>query len=117
MNFEELREYCLLKKGVEEGFPFDDNTLVFKVAGKLFLLSGLDSNPVQFNVKCDPAKAVELREKYSCVLPGYHMNKTHWNTVICDGTAPKKTIFEWIDHSYALVLASVPKKTRQDLDL
>lgn len=117
MNLEELREYCLQKKGVEEGFPFDNNTLVFKVAGKLFLLLGLDSNPVQFNVKCDPAKALELREKYSCVLPGYHMNKTHWNTVICNGTASKKALFEWIDHSYALVLASVPKKTRESLDL
>lgn len=117
MNLEELREYCLLKRGVEEGFPFDSNTLVFKVAGKLFLLLGLDSSPIQFNVKCDPAKAIELREKYSCVLPGYHMNKTHWNTVICDGTVSKKTVFEWIDHSYALVLASVPKKTREILDL
>lgn len=117
MNVEEIREHCMRKNGVEEGFPFDSNTLVFKVAGKLFLLMGLDSNPVQFNVKCDPNRAIELREKYSCVLPGYHMNKKHWNTIVCEGNAPKKSVFEWIDHSYELVLASVPKKTRENLGL
>jgi predicted DNA-binding protein (MmcQ/YjbR family) len=112
MNSEEIREHCLRKKAVEEGFPFDNNTLVFKVAGKIFLLMGLDSDPLQFNAKCEPAKAIELREKYSCVIPGYHMNKQHWNSIICDGTASKKLIFQWIDDSYDLIVASLPKKTR-----
>jgi predicted DNA-binding protein (MmcQ/YjbR family) len=112
MNAEEIREYCLVKKGVEESFPFDSNTLVFKVGGKIFLLLGLDSDPIQFNIKCDPVKAIELREKHACVLPGYHMNKQYWNTVICDGSAPKKLIFKWIDDSYEIVLAALPKKTK-----
>ena len=112
MNSEEIREYCLQKKAVEESFPFDNSTLVFKVAGKMFLLMGLDSNPLQFNAKCEPDKAIELREKYSCVIPGYHMNKQHWNSIICDGTASKKLIFQWIDDSYDLIVASLTKKTR-----
>ena len=100
MNIEELREHCLSKKSVEEGFPFGNDTLVFKVAGKLFLLASLESNPLQFNAKCDPDKAIALREKYSSVLPGYHMNKAHWNTIVCDGSLPKKLIFDCIDQSY-----------------
>lgn len=115
MNIEELRSHCLKKKGVEEGFPFGNDTLVFKVGGKLFLLTGIDSNLLQFNVKCEPDKALELREKYACVKPGYHMNKTHWNTIICDGLAPKKNILEWIDDSYDLVLQSLPKKIKDEL--
>jgi predicted DNA-binding protein (MmcQ/YjbR family) len=116
MDIEILREYCLSKKGVEEGFPFDNETLVFKVMGKIFLLTGIASQPLQFNVKCDPEKAIELREKYSSVLPGYHMNKQHWNTVICDGTANQKLLKQWIDHSYELIVASLPKKTRTELE-
>ena len=112
MNIEELREYCLAKKGVEEGFPFDNETLVFKVGGKLFLLTGITSQPLQFNVKCDPQKAIELREKYSYVLPGYHMNKAHWNTVVCTEKASKKLVLQWIDDSYALIINSLPKKKR-----
>ncbi|MBL7920868.1 MAG: MmcQ/YjbR family DNA-binding protein [Bacteroidia bacterium] len=114
MSIEEIREYCLLKRGVTESFPFDNETLVFK-AGKMFLLTGLNSNPVQFNVKCDPQIAIELREKYDFVQPGYHMNKQHWNTVTCDGRATKKQIFEWIDHSYDLIVQSLPKKQREEL--
>ena len=110
MNIEDLREYCLSKPDVEESFPFDSETLVFKVHGKAFLLTGLGSSPLRFNVKCDPELAVELRENYSCVLPGYHMNKKHWNTVIVDGSVPVKLVCEWIDHSYALVAAKAPKK-------
>lgn len=110
MNIEELREYCLLKDNVEEAFPFDDVTLVFKVNGKMFLLVGLDNQPVQFNVKCDPEKAIELRETYPCVQPGYHMSKVHWNTIICDGSVPNKLLKEWIDHSYELVAKSAKKK-------
>ena len=103
MNIETLREYCLSKPGVEETLPFGPDTLVFKVKNKIFLLAGLDESPLSFNVKCDPAKAIELREEYPCVLPGYHMNKKHWNTVIVDGSVPSKIVKEWIDHSYSLV--------------
>jgi predicted DNA-binding protein (MmcQ/YjbR family) len=103
MNIEELRNYCLTKPGVEEGFPFGEGTLVFKVNGKIFLLTSLDAQPPQFNVKCDPEKAIELREQYDCVLPGYHMNKKHWNTVIVDGTLSNQQLKEFIDESYGLV--------------
>lgn len=104
MNIEELREYVLQKPSVTEGFPFGEDTLVFKVQEKIFLLTGLESNPLQFNVKCNPDKAVELREEYpESVLPGYHMNKKHWNTVVVDGVLSRKQLQEMIDHSYALV--------------
>jgi len=115
MNIEELREYCLSKPFVEEAFPFDNETLVFKVMGKIFLLCGINSQPIQFNVKCKPEEAIELREQYSCVLPGYHMNKQHWNTIICDGTASKKLIKQWIDNSYQLIVDSLPKKLREEI--
>jgi predicted DNA-binding protein (MmcQ/YjbR family) len=103
MNIESLREYCLEKPGVEETLPFGPDNLVFKIDGKMFLLVGLDNDPLQFNVKCDPEKAIELREQLSCVQPGYHMNKKHWNTVIVDGTVSDKQLKEWIDWSYSLV--------------
>ena len=104
MNIEELRDYVLQKPSVTEGFPFGEDTLVFKVQEKIFLLTGLESNPLQFNVKCNPEKAIELREEYpESVLPGYHMNKKHWNTVIVDGVLSRKQLQEMIDHSYALV--------------
>jgi len=116
MNLEELRDYCIAKKGVEETFPFDNETLVFKVMGKMFLLTGIESQPLQFNVKCDPEKAIELREMYSNVLPGYHMSKLHWNTVICDGSVNKKLIKQWIDDSYELIVKSLTKKLKAELD-
>jgi predicted DNA-binding protein (MmcQ/YjbR family) len=103
MNIESLREYCLSKPGAEETMPFGPDTLVFKVNGKIFLLTGMDDEPLSFNVKCDPDKAIELREQFACVLPGYHMNKKHWNTIIVDGSVPSKQIKEWIDDSYSLV--------------
>lgn len=103
MNIESLREYCLSLPGVEETLPFGPDTLVFKVNGKIFLLAGLDEDPLSFNVKCDPEKALELREQYPCVRPGYHMNKKHWNTVVVDGTVSGAQLKEWIDHSYKLV--------------
>jgi predicted DNA-binding protein (MmcQ/YjbR family) len=103
MNIDQLREYCLSKPGTEEALPFGPDTLVFKVGGKLFLLTGFDRTPLQFNVKCDPEKAVELREEFHCVLPGYHMNKKHWNTIVVDGSVSTKQLKEWIDHSYNLV--------------
>jgi len=115
MNIEELREYCLSKKGVEETLPFGPDTLVFKVVGKAFLLTGLDSERFQFNVKCDPAKAIELREEYECVIPGWHMNKKHWNTIIADGSVKDKLIKEWIDHSYELVVEGLNKKEKATL--
>jgi predicted DNA-binding protein (MmcQ/YjbR family) len=104
MNIETIREYILQKPSVTEGFPFGEDTLVFKVNDKVFLLAGLDSSPLQFNVKCDPDKAIELRDEYpESVLPGYHMNKKHWNTIIVDGRLSAKQLKEMIDDSYALV--------------
>jgi len=107
MNAEEIRDYALAKEDVEEGFPFGETALVFKNSGKMFLLVALDSQPLQFNVKCNPEKAEELREQYASVLPGYHMNKKHWNTIIVDGALPRKLLKEMIDDSYELVR---PKK-------
>jgi predicted DNA-binding protein (MmcQ/YjbR family) len=102
MNIEILRNYCISKKEVTESFPFGDDTLVFKKKGKIFVLANLDGD-LSINIKCDPAFALELREKYASVIPGYHMNKKHWNTVLIDGTIPDKEILEWIDNSYDLV--------------
>jgi predicted DNA-binding protein (MmcQ/YjbR family) len=99
MNIESLREYCISKKNVTESFPFGVDTLVFKTEGKIFALVNLDSD-LSINLKCDPALAIELRERYTSVIPGYHMNKTHWNTINLDGSIPDKEIFSWIDHSY-----------------
>ena len=113
MNIETLREYCLSKPGAEETLPFGPDTLVYKVGGKAFLLTGLDSEDLRFNVKCDPDKAIELREEYSCVLPGYHMNKKHWNTIVVDGSVSSQLLKEWIDHSYDLVAASLPGKKKK----
>jgi predicted DNA-binding protein (MmcQ/YjbR family) len=115
MNIEQLRKYCLTKKGAEETFPFDTETLVFKVCGKAFLLTGIESKPVRFNVKCQPENAIELREKYACVLPGFHMNKKHWNTIVCDGTVSEKLIRGWIDDSYALIVEALPAKEKEKL--
>ena len=103
MDIEQLWQYCKSKPEAEEGFPFGPETLVFKVKGKIFLLASLAKQPLQFNVKCDPEKAIELREKYACVVPGYHMNKKLWNTVIIDGTIPTLQLKEFIDDSYFLV--------------
>jgi predicted DNA-binding protein (MmcQ/YjbR family) len=110
MNIESLREYCLSKPGAEETLPFGPDTLVFKVNDKAFLLVGLDSEELRFNVKCDPDKAIELREEYPCVLPGYHMNKKHWNTIEVDGSVSSKQLKEWIDWSYDLVASPKKKK-------
>ena len=115
MNIEELREYCITKPFVEETFPFDEETLVFKVMGKAFLLTSISSQPLQFNVKCNPETAIELREKYAYVLPGYHMNKKHWNTVVCESNANKKLLKQWIDDSYQLIVESLPKKMQAEM--
>jgi predicted DNA-binding protein (MmcQ/YjbR family) len=103
MNVEEIRAHAIAKSDVEEGFPFGEETLVFKVGGKIFLLVRLTYQPLQFNAKCDPERAIELREQYDCILHGYHMNKKHWNSVIIDNTLTKKQLKELIDHSYDLV--------------
>ena len=103
MNIEILREYCISKKNVTESFPFGDDTLVFKTEGRIFALVNLEGD-LSINLKCDPARAIELRERYSSVMPGYHMNKKHWNTINIDGSVPDKEVFSWVDHSYDLVL-------------
>lgn len=103
MNLEVIREYCLSKNEVEESLPFGPDVLVFKTNGKAFLLLPLNEQPVRFNVKCDPELALHLREKYPAVIPGFHMNKKHWNTIKMDGSIAPKLIKEWIDHSYDLV--------------
>jgi len=115
MDLETIRKYCLEKKSVKESFPFGETTLVFKVRGKIFLLIGLDNFPLQFNVKCDPEKAEELREEYSSVIPAFHMNKKHWNTVILNGQIPLRQIREMIDESYQLVVRSLPVTERKKL--
>jgi predicted DNA-binding protein (MmcQ/YjbR family) len=112
MDIEWLRQYCLSKKEVEETLPFGPDVLVFKVAGKVFLLTSLDTEEMRFSVKCNPDKAIELREQYDCVQPGYHLNKKHWNTIYPDGSVPVKLLKEWIDHSYELVVESLSKKLR-----
>jgi len=112
MNIDFLREYCLSKPNVEETLPFGPDVLVYKVSGKIFLLFSLDEEPLQFNVKCDPELAIELREEFSCVLPGYHMNKKHWNTIVVDGSVSSKQLKEWIDHSYSLVVRPLSKRKK-----
>lgn len=114
MNIEDFRDYCLLKAGVTEETPFGPNTLVFKVGGKVFALTDIDTFG-SVNLKCDPERAVELREQYDYVLPGYHMNKKHWNTVLMGTGIPNGQFSELIDHSYDLVRASLPKKLREEL--
>jgi predicted DNA-binding protein (MmcQ/YjbR family) len=103
MNIEILREYCISKRNVTESFPFGDETLVFKTKGRIFTLVNLEGD-LSINLKCNPVLAIELRERYSSVIPGYHMNKRHWNTVYIDGSVPDKELFSWVDHSYDLVL-------------
>jgi len=114
MNIETLREYCLSKKGATESFPFDEETLVFKVMGKMFALVSLEDN-FSINLKCHPEKAIELREHYPSVLPGYHMDKKHWNTVMIDGGIQDDQIFEWIDDSYRLVILKLTAREKEKL--
>ncbi|MGB4204933.1 MAG: MmcQ/YjbR family DNA-binding protein [Bacteroidales bacterium] len=112
MNIEDFRNYCLMKPGVTESFPFDDTTLVFKVFSKIFALTDLEED-FKLNLKCDPEKAILLREQFTSITPGYHMNKKHWNTIIIDGTIDDDIIYNLIDHSYDLVFQSLPKKIRE----
>lgn len=115
MNIEDFRNYCIAKPGVTEAFPFDNKTLVFKVMGKMFALTGIETfNSI--NLKCDPELALELREDFYSIKPGYHMSKKHWNTVEVDGDVIDKKIFELTDHSYELVVKGLTKKLRLELE-
>jgi len=111
MNIEEFREYCLSKPGVTEEFPFNETTLVFKVMGKMFALTNLDGE-WSLALKCDPDKAIELREQYPAIQPGYHMSKVHWNTVYMDGSLSRDLILDLVDHSYQLVVDKLPAKLK-----
>src|SRR5882762_8618608 len=112
MDAVEFREYCLTKPKATEGTPFGETVLVFKVVGKMFALMSLDEVPATANLKCDPDLALELRDRYEQVRPGYHMNKKHWNTVEIEGGIPKAELRRMIDHSYELVVNSLPKAGR-----
>jgi predicted DNA-binding protein (MmcQ/YjbR family) len=114
MNAEEIRAYCLVKKEVTEGFPFDEVTLVFKVNNKMFALLSLDGD-LRISLKCDPEKAIELRERYPAVMPGYHLHKQQWNTIHIDGTVEDELIKRWIDDSYYLIIGKMSKKDRNRL--
>ncbi len=114
MNIESFRDYCLAKPGVTEGFPFDTKTLVFKVMGKMFALTNVDLFE-SINLKCDPDYAIEIRETYSAVKPGYHMSKKHWNTVIVNADVNDLQVLEWTNHSYDLVVKSLSKRLRDEL--
>ena len=115
MNLETFREYCLAKPGAKETTPFGDDTLVFKVAGKMFALAGLDEVPARANLKCDPDRALELRDRYEEVQPGYHMSKKHWNTVELEGGIPEAELRKMIDKSYELVVQGLSKAARKKL--
>ena len=115
MNIESFREYCLKKPGASEDTPFGPDDIVFKVAGKMFALAALDEVPPKVNLKCDPDLALELRDRYEQVQPGYHMNKKHWNTVVLEGVIPERELRKMIDDSYDLVVQSLPKSKREKL--
>ena len=115
MNIEEFREYCLSKKYVTECFPFDNVTLVFKVANKMFALSGLEHHPSTVNLKCDPEKSIELRDEYSGIIEGFHMSKKHWNTITIEGSLSNQFIKDLVDHSYELVVKGMTKKLQKEL--
>jgi len=115
MNIEEFTEYCLSKPGVTEEFPFDETTLVFKVMGKMFALTNLEGD-WNLALKCDPERAIEMREQYPAIQAAYHMNKTHWNSVYMDGSLSQKLVLELVDHSYQLVVDKLPLKLRSLLN-
>ncbi len=115
ITLEEIRAHCLTKPKVTEDFPFDQDTLAFRVGGKIFLLTDIDSEFVSLNLKCDPHRAIELREHYPDIRPGYHMNKRHWNTIFCEGDIPRTLIFLLINESYELVVSGLAKKVQMEL--
>ena len=114
LDIESIRNFCLEKRGVTEELPFNEDSPVYKVIGKIFVIASL-TPPYSINLKCDPEKAIELRERYEAVSPGYHMNKTHWNTIDLSENIPPKLIKEWIDHSYDLVVNGLTKKEKEKL--
>ncbi|MBD8349615.1 MmcQ/YjbR family DNA-binding protein [Dysgonomonas sp. HGC4] len=116
MNIEDVREYCLSVKGAEECFPFDETTIVFKVMGKMFAYMGLERRDDGFllNLKCDPEKAIELREKYECVIPGYHSNKKYWNSIFIEQNMPDDELKYWVNHSVEEVIKKLPKKQQAE---
>ncbi len=114
MNIEEYRNYCLSLPATSEDFPFDQNTLAFKICGKLFALTDVEKFE-SINIKCNPELAIELRERYPAVQPGYHMNKKHWNTIMLDGSVATQLLQDWVLHSYECVVAGLPKKYREVL--
>ncbi len=116
MHIEDFREYCLQKKGVEETLPFGPDTLVMKVMGKMFALAALDEEELRVNLKCDPERAQELRSEYPDIIPGYHMNKIHWNTVLFERGLEDAFLCDLIDHSYELVVAGLTKKRKAELN-
>ena len=115
MNARELRWWCLAHSGAFEDFPFGPNTSVFKVADKMFALSALGRMPLEVSVKCEPELAVQLRDSYEAIRPGYHLNKRHWNTVTLDGSLPDQLVRDLIEDSYDLVVSGLPKRTREQL--
>lgn len=115
MDIESLREYCISKKGVTEGFPFNDTALVFKVGGKMFAVLDLSEDSRGLTLKCDPGLALELRERYSDVTPAYHFNKKHWNGINLSGNISDSNLRNWIDHSYRIVVESLPASKRMIL--
>ena len=115
MNAAELRRWCLAQPGAVEEFPFTPEHSVFKVAGKMFALSALDRTPLEVSVKCEPELALQLRETYAAIRPGYHLNKTHWNTVTLDGSLPDRLVRDLVEDSYDLVVSGLPKRTRTQL--
>tara|TARA_B100000780_G_C20978869_1_gene391055 strand:- start:466 stop:822 length:357 start_codon:yes stop_codon:yes gene_type:complete len=112
MHLESIRTYFLDKPSISESFPFNEQTLVFKVAGKMFALFSLEKQPFQINLECEPEKAIDLRERYVSVKPGYHMSKKHWNTIVINGELSKSIIEELVDHSYNLVVLKLTKKVK-----
>lgn len=115
MNIEEFRDFCLGLSGTEESFPFGEDTLVFKIGGKIYALTSLSKIPFSVNLKCNPEKALELRESFVGVKPGFHMNKKHWNTVRFDGDIPQHLLEEWVVDSYQLVKQGLPQKIKNQL--
>jgi predicted DNA-binding protein (MmcQ/YjbR family) len=115
MDAAELRRWCLAQPGASEDFPFTPEHSVFKVAGKMFAISALGREPLEVSVKCEPDLAVQLRDSYDAIRPGYHLNKRHWNTIALDGSLTDRLVRDMIEDSYDLVVSALPKRTREDL--
>ena len=115
MNARDLRDWCLQHEGSSEDFPFTDEHSVFKVHGKMFAISALEREPLEVSVKCEPELAVELRNSYPAIRPGYHLNKRHWNTITLDGSLPDELVRDLIEDSYDLVVSALPKRVQKEL--